>query len=132
MARPEAPRGKIRDARREYWSQVLSRGAVADLADAVETPAIHGAGIRHATAVGIAGAYRRETHVACHAHGRQALGRGPVAQLAVIIVSPAIDGARGGDPAAVLGARAHRGEGDAPRHGRRGQTAIHGKVWIGR
>src|SRR2546430_16907674 len=94
----------------DLWSQVLSRGAVADLADAVETPAIHDAGVRHATAVGIAGAYRRETHVACHPHGRQALGRGPVAQLAVIIVSPAIGGARGRDPAGVLEARAHRGQ----------------------
>src|SRR5438094_1108745 len=130
MGSAEAHGGEIEAARREYWSQVPSRGAVADLADAIETPAIHDASVRHATAVGIAGAYRRETHVACHAHGRQALGRGPVAQLAVIIVSPAIGGARGVDPAAVLGAGAPRGEGDPRRHRPRGHTAIHGNRLI--
>src|SRR2546426_9769691 len=103
---------------RAPWALPVGRGPVAELAAAIESPAIGSAFGRDPAGVGDwASAHGVETHAARHGHWARPLGLGPVAELPPGIGSPAIGGAPSGDPAGVCEAGAHRAEAQAALYG---------------
>src|SRR5207244_3658158 len=111
-----AHRGEAPAARHEpRGPPPAGRGPVAELAFAVEAPAIGAARGRDPAAVDAAGAHRGEAHAARHEHRARPVSRGSVAELAPGVVAPAIGGARGRAPAGVA-AGAHRGQADDAGH----------------
>src|SRR5207253_3126001 len=123
-----AHRGEAHAARHEpRGPPPAGRGPVAELAFAVEAPAIGAARGRDPAAVDAAGAHRGEAHAARHEHRARPVSRGSVAELAPGVVAPAIGGARGRAPAGVA-AGAHRRDSPAPRHDHRGPLPLHGAL----
>src|SRR2546421_7248522 len=94
-------------------ARLVGRGTVADLAMAVQAPAIGGACGRDPAGVESTGTHCDEAHAAGHRAAREALagllpGNG-VTELAVAIESPAVGSARGRDAAGVEDPGAHYG-----------------------
>src|SRR6266516_633246 len=93
----------------------VGRGAIAQLAGDVETPAICGTGVRQTASVTTSGAHggERDSGWRHNADRRQSVGHGSVAETAVRVPPPAIDLAAGRDCTRVLATSAHGPERDA-------------------
>src|SRR2546426_1575829 len=115
--------------RRAHWAVPAGRGPVADLAAAIEPPAIGSAFGRDPAGGGDgASAHGVETHAARHGHWARPLGLGPVAELPPGIVSPAIGEAPSCDSAGLLEAGAHRAKAQAAPYGDRARPEGLGSV----